>query len=143
MIDHPIEIETRIGAPLDVVFAYFVDPDLYRRWKGSTAELDARPGGLYRVLMPSGDRARGEYIAVEPPHRAVFTWGFEGNADLPPGSSTVEITLHADGDGTIVRLRHERLRTDLSREQHAVGWRHYVERLAIVAVGGDPGSDWN
>src|SRR5437899_2042975 len=79
----------------------------YRRWKGTTAELDARPGGLYRVLMPSGDRVRGEYVTVEPPHRVVFTWGFEGSTDLPPGSSTVEITLASDGDGTIVRRRHD------------------------------------
>src|SRR5262249_1051216 len=132
MIRQPIEIETRIGAPPSVVFGYFVDPDLYRRWKGSTADLDSRPAGLYRLLMPSGDRVRGQYIAVEPPHRVVFTWGFEGNADLPPGSSTVEVTLTADGDGTIVRLRHDRLPSDPSREQHAIGWRHYLERLAIV-----------
>jgi uncharacterized protein YndB with AHSA1/START domain len=143
VIDQPIEVQVRIGAPPDVVFAYFVDPDLYCRWKGSSAELDARPGGLYRVLMPSGDRVRGEYLVVEPPNRVVFTWGFEGSRELPPGSSTVEITLHADGDGTIVRLRHDRLPTDVSREQHTVGWRHYLERLAIVATGGDPGPDWN
>ena len=93
--------------------------------------------------MPSGDRVRGEYLAVEPPHRVVFTWGLEDHADLPPGSSTVEITLLADGDGTIVRLRHERPPTDVSREQHAVGCQHYVERLATVATGGDPGPDWN
>jgi len=86
---------------------------------------------------------RGEYVAVEPPHRVVFTWGFEGSTDLPPGSSTVEITLHADGDGTIVRLRHDRLPTDASREQHAIGWRHYVEKLAVVVAGGDPGPGWN
>jgi hypothetical protein len=73
----------------------------------------------------------------------VFTWGFEGNADLPPGSSTVEITFVEDGDGTIVRLRHDRLPTDLPRQQHALGWRHYLERLAIVALGGDPGPDWS
>src|SRR5437870_11259161 len=88
--------------------------------------------------MPNGDRVRGEYVAVEPPYRVVFTWGFEGSTDLPPGSSTVEVTLHADGDGTIVRLRHDRLPTDASREQHAVGWRHYVERLAVVAIGATP-----
>jgi uncharacterized protein YndB with AHSA1/START domain len=143
VIEQPIEIESRIGAPPDVVFAYFVDPHLYRRWKGSAAELDARPGGLYRVLMPSGDRVRGVYVVVEPPHRVVFTWGFEGSADLPPGSSTVEITLVEDGDGTIVRLRHDRLPTDLARQQHAVGWRHYLERLATVVLGGDPGPDWS
>jgi uncharacterized protein YndB with AHSA1/START domain len=142
VIDQPIELETRIGAPPEVVFAYFVDPDLYRRWKGSTAELDARPGGIYRVLMPSGDRVRGEYVSVEPPHRVVFTWGFEGNAELPPSSSTVEITLRADGDGTIVRLRHARLPSDVSREQHALGWQHNLQRLATAALGGEPGPDW-
>jgi len=142
VIDRTVEVETRIAAPPDVVFAYFVDPELYRRWKGSSAELDPRPGGLYRVVMPSGDLVRGEYVEVKSPTRIVFTWGFEGNADLPPGSSTVEVTLQADGEGTIVRLRHDRLPTDVSREQHAIGWQHYVDRLAIVAVGGDPGPDW-
>ena len=142
MIDQPIEVETRVAASPEVVFAYFVEPELYRRWKGTSAELDARPGGLYRVLMPSGDRVRGEYVAVEPPTRIVFTWGFEDSTELPPGSSTVEVTLHADGDGTIVRLRHTTLPSDVSREQHAIGWRHYLERLSIVATGGDPGADW-
>ena len=88
--------------------------------------------------MPSGDRVRGEYLTVEPPTRVVFTWGFEGSSDLPPGASTVEITLRADGDGTIVRLRHERLPSDESRQQHAIGWQHYLERLALVASGTDP-----
>jgi uncharacterized protein YndB with AHSA1/START domain len=143
VIDQPIQVETRISAPPEVVFAYFVDPDLYQRRKAKTAELDARPGGLYRVLMPSGDRVRGEYVAVEPPHRVVFTWGFEGNTDLPPGSSTVEITLQADGDGTIVRLCHDLLPTDVPQQQHAGGWQLYLERLAIVAAGGDDGPDWN
>ena len=138
MIDRSIEVETRIAAPPDVVFAYFVDPELYRRWKGTNAELDPRPGGLYHVAMPSGELVRGECVEVQLPTRIVFTWGFEGNPELPPGSSTVEVTLHADGDGTIVRLRHDRLPTDASREQHAIGWRHYLDRLAIASAGGDP-----
>ena len=141
MIDRPVEVETRIAAPPEVVFAYFVDPQLYRRWKGTSAELDAHPGGLYRVIMPTGDRVRGEYVAVEPPKRIVFTWGFEDSVELPPGSSTVEVTLHADRDGTIVRLRHTGLPTEVSREQHGIGWHHFLERLAIVAAGDEPGSN--
>ena len=66
----------------------------------------------------------------------VNDFGRRQHLDLP-GSSTVEITLHPDGNGTIVRLRHDRLPSDVSREQHAMGWRHYLERLAIVADGGD------
>jgi uncharacterized protein YndB with AHSA1/START domain len=76
MIDRTIEVETRIAAPPDVVFAYFVEPELYRRWKGTSAELDPRPGGLYRVVMPSGDLVRGKYLEVQSPTRIVFTWGF-------------------------------------------------------------------
>ena len=143
MIGRPIEVETRIAAPPDVVFGYFVDPELYCRWKGATAQLEPRPGGLYRVAMPSGDIVRGEYVHVQRPTRLVFTWGFEGSAELPPGSSVVEVTLQPDGDGTILRLRHDRLPSNISREQHAVGWRHYVDRLAIAAAGDDPGPDWN
>ena len=140
MIGQPIEIETRIAAAPDIVFRYFVEPELYRRWKGNTAELDPRPGGLYRVVMPTGHIVRGEYVAVEPPRRVVFTWGWEGSADLPPGSSTVEVTLRPDGDGTIVRLRHDTLPTEM-REQHRGGWQRYLDRLAVAAPGGDPGPD--
>jgi uncharacterized protein YndB with AHSA1/START domain len=143
MIEQPSKSKCVSPPRRTVVFAYFIDPELYQRWKGNTPELDPRPGGLYRVLMPSGDLVRGEYVTVEPPTRVVFTWGFQGSSDLPPGASTVEITLHADGDDTIVRLRHERLRSDESRQQHEIGWQHYLERLALVASSKDPGPDWN
>jgi uncharacterized protein YndB with AHSA1/START domain len=137
----PIELQMRVAARPEIVFAFFVQPELYRRWKGNAAELDPRPGGLYRVTMPTGQVALGEYVVVEPPSRVVFTWGFEGSPDLPPGSSTVEVTLVADGDGTIVRLRHAGLPDEIWREQHAAGWRRYLERLSVAASGGDPGAD--
>jgi uncharacterized protein YndB with AHSA1/START domain len=78
---------------------------------------------------------------VEPPSRLVFTWGWEGDGDLPPGSSTVEITLIPDGDDTLVRLRHTGLPTQESRTLHAAGWDHYLGRLARAAAGRYPGLD--
>jgi uncharacterized protein YndB with AHSA1/START domain len=54
------------------------DTGLYRRWKGSTARLDQRPGGLYRVVMLSGDLVPGEYVEVKSPTRIVFTWASNG-----------------------------------------------------------------
>ncbi len=137
----PIELETRVAARPELVFAYFVQPELYRRWKGTAAELDPRPGGLYRVVMPTGHIVVGEYVLVEPPSRVVFTWGWEGNPDLPPGSTTVEITLVPDGEGTIVRLRHGGLPDDYWREQHVGGWRRYLDRLTVAGAGGEPGPD--
>jgi uncharacterized protein YndB with AHSA1/START domain len=136
-----VEIERRIEAPREEVFVYLTDPVKYTKWKGMAAELDARPGGLYRVRMNSDTVALGEYVVVEPPSRVVFTWGWEGDDAVPPGSSTVEITLREDGDGTILRLRHTGFPTDEAAASHREGWAMYVERLSVAAPGGDPGSD--
>jgi uncharacterized protein YndB with AHSA1/START domain len=86
--------------------------------------------------------ARGEYVAVEPPSRVVFTWGWEEeDASVGPGASTVEVTLEPDGDGTLVRLVHTGLPDDQSRQRHGMGWDHYLARLVIAAAGGDAGPD--
>jgi hypothetical protein len=58
----------------------------------------------------------------------------------PPGSSTVEVTLVPDGDSTILRLRHDGLPTEPTCRFHNWGWDSTVERLVVVAEGGDPGS---
>jgi uncharacterized protein YndB with AHSA1/START domain len=84
--------------------------------------------------------AVGEYVEVDPPHRIVFTWGWEGNEHVPPGSSTVEVTLTAVADGTLLRLVHRDLPGPAVAE-HLDGWKHYFARLAVVATGEDPGTD--
>ena len=134
-----VEIERRIEAPREEVFVYLTDPDKYTRWMGMAAELDPRPGGVYRVRMNSDTVALGEYVAVEPPSRVVFTWGWEGDTAVPPGSTTVEITLRDDGEGTILRLRHSGFTTDEAAATHRAGWAMYVERLSVATPGGDPG----
>jgi hypothetical protein len=66
--------------------------------------------------------------------------GLGGGEEVPPGSSTVEVTLTPDGEGTVLRLVHR----DLPQGQgvkHQLGWSHYVPRLAAVAAGEDPGPD--
>ena len=97
-----VEREVRIAARPETIFPFLVEPEKMRRWKGISAELDPRPGGIYRVDVTGRDIARGEYVEVTPHSRVVFTWGWEAeNNPVPPGSSTVEITLTPDGDGTI------------------------------------------
>ena len=129
----------RIDAPPADVFPYLTDADLIVRWMGDWAELEPTAGGKF-VLDINGVPVRGEYVVVEPPHRLVLTWGAAGSDVLPPGSTTVEILLHADGDGTRLDLAHRDLPPDQVR-QHGVGWGHFLGRLTVVAAGGDPGPD--
>ena len=47
--DDVVQQEVRIDARPETVFSFFVDAEKMVRWKGSTATLDPRPGGIYRV----------------------------------------------------------------------------------------------
>jgi len=138
-----IEREIKINARPETVFSFLTDPIKLRRWFVAEAVTDPRPGGAYRFVFPGGDNfASGKYVAVEPPTRLVFTWGWEGDdAPTPVGSSTVEIVLKADGPRTLLTLTHRALPSDQSRDSHAHGWDKYLQRLSIAATGGDPGPD--
>jgi uncharacterized protein YndB with AHSA1/START domain len=137
-----VEREVHIDASPETVFEFFTDPVKAVRWMGVAATLDPRPGGIYRVEI-GPYIALGEFVEVDPPNRIAWTWGWENHPEMtPPGSSTVEMTLTADGDGTVVRLVHSGLAPE-SIEGHAHGWDQYMPRLAIAATGGDPGPDPN
>lgn len=128
----------RVKAGPDRVFDFLVDPEQMLRWMGTEADIDARPGGRFWLNVTGTDIASGSYVEVDRPNRVVFTWGWEGSDEVPPASSTVTITLTADGDETIVELRHDGL-PDGQIETHGEGWNYFVDRLAAVAEGRDPG----
>lgn len=136
---HVVEMQVRLEARPEAVFPFLVEPERYARWQGVRAELDARPGGVFRVWMDAQMVVSGEYVEVTPHRRVVFTWGWEGNDDVPPGSTTVEIDLEPDGDGTTLTLRHSGLPSDESAALHEEGWRFFAPRLASAVSGGDPG----
>lgn len=146
--DESVEREVRVAARPETVFAFLVDPEKQVLWMGRRAELDARPGGIYRVEINDEAVARGEFVEIVPPSKVLVSFGWEGQEagrgehGVPPGSSRVEVTLEPDGDGTLVRLRHYDL-PEQAREMHGQGWELYLGRLAIAASGGDPGPDPN
>ena len=135
--------EIQIAARPETVWEFLVQPEKATRWMGQAASLDPRPGGEYRVEVISGNVALGEFVEVDPPHRLVWTWGWEPGTPmpLPSGSTTIEVELVPDGDGTLLRFTHSGLPDADATEKHAHGWDHYLERLAIVARGDDPGRD--
>jgi uncharacterized protein YndB with AHSA1/START domain len=131
-----VEREIRIAARPETVFDFFVDPEKMTRWKGRRAELDPRPGGIYRCVVHDTATVRGEYVVVEPPHRIEFTWGFEGAAGVPAGSSTVSVSLTPVPEGTLLRLVHTGL-PHPALAGHDTGWSGYLAQLADAAGASD------
>jgi uncharacterized protein YndB with AHSA1/START domain len=97
-----------IQAPPERVYEYFTRPQAMVTWMGEYALLEAEPGGRF-CLDIKGAPVRGHYLHLDPPHRLLISWGYAGSDHLPPGASTVEVTLTAEGDGTRVHLEHRDL----------------------------------
>ncbi|MFE2092991.1 SRPBCC domain-containing protein [Streptomyces sp. NPDC059460] len=136
-----VVLERRIAARPETVFSFFTDREKWLSWMGRDGEFSFTPGGAYRTGVNAHCDAVGQFLAVDPYHRVVFTWGYEDGAkSVPPGASTVEVTLAPDGEGTLLTLFHRDLPTEACAP-HFEGWAHYLDRLVERAEGGDPGPD--
>ena len=125
--------EVDLPATPETVFAMFVDPQRLVRWIGLTAEVEPRPGGIFRFEVVPGQFCEGRYLIVEPPQRLVFTWGWTDPAmGLAPGSSSVEVTLQSVGSITRLRLVHRGLPTGDGQVLHDDGWTRFLARLSAT-----------
>ncbi|HTN81704.1 MAG TPA: SRPBCC family protein [Acidimicrobiales bacterium] len=133
--------EIVVDATPETIWPFLTEADKHVQWEGTVAEIDPRPGGVYRVLVAGQFQGAGTYVEVVPLQKVVFTFGWEQEGNpITPGSTTVEITLHPEGTKTRVRLVHSGLPDDAISD-HESGWGHYLDRLAIRAAGGNPGPD--
>jgi uncharacterized protein YndB with AHSA1/START domain len=122
-----LEISRVIEAPRDRVYAAWTDPEQLKQWFGpenvQTRELvaDARVGGKFRwdLINSEGEKmtCRGEYRELEPGKKIVFTWQWEDDEDCDCD------------DGTELRLTHEQLPNEESRDGHTRGWESALDKL--------------
>lgn len=136
----PIVLTRRIAADPAVVYSYLTDSVGWARWQGVEAKIEARPQGIFKMVMGNGMKARGQFVELIPDQRVVFTWGWIDHPGVPPGSSTVEVDLVADGSSTVLTLTHSGLPDD-EVPIHAAGWQHHLDRLTALGGGTDPGPD--
>jgi uncharacterized protein YndB with AHSA1/START domain len=135
-----IVIERKVAAPPAKVYRFLTESVAWAKWQGVDATIEATPGGIFRMQMANGMLARGQFVDLVPDERVVFTWGWVDYPGCPPGSSTVEIDLITDDEGTLIRLVHRGLAPE-ERPIHTMGWNHHADRLALIVDGGDPGPD--
>jgi uncharacterized protein (TIGR03086 family) len=135
-----VDVSVRVPTNVEETYAWLTEPARLRRWQLIAGRTDLRVGGDFRWLVAPGHTAVGVVAAVEP-RRLSYLWGWEGNDEVPPMSSTVDITLDPLPGGTTVRLVHEGL-SDVQAKGHAEGWEHYLQRLHAVTTTGDAGPDF-
>ena len=133
--------EVQIAAPPATVFAFLTNPEKILRWMGMEANIEPHPGGIYLLNVTGKNIARGEFTEVIPVHRLAYSFGWEGNDNVPPGSSLIEIDLLDKEGGTLLRMTHSGLPDARECANHEKGWAHYLGRLEVAAAGGDPGPD--
>src|ERR1700751_1730223 len=136
--------ETQVAAPPATVFAFLTDPQKILSWMGADADTDAHPGGLYLVKDVAGRPGRtppGHFREVVRVHRLAYSFGWEGDEAVPPGSSLVEIDLIDRDGGTLVRMSHTGPPNADEWAGYTKGWTYYPGRLGVAAAGGDPGVD--
>jgi uncharacterized protein YndB with AHSA1/START domain len=140
-LSEPVIKEIFIEAQPEEIFSYLTQGDKFVQWMGLVANIEARPGGIFRLDPNHHDIIEGEFLEVEAPKRVVFTWGWvEPGHPVAVGSTVVEIDLIARDGGTLLRLTHRDLPT-VMRDRHDSGWLYYLRRLQSVLAGIDPGPD--
>lgn len=133
-LEHTIERELVIRAPRTLVFRYFTDSERWARWWGAGSTIEGKVGGALTIVYPGGTKAAGQVLAIHPPERIVFSYGYEGAGQtLAPGGSRVTITLHEDPLGTRLAFLHE-LADAATRDHHVQGWRYQLAVFATVVA---------
>jgi uncharacterized protein YndB with AHSA1/START domain len=134
-----LEIIRFINAPPARVYKAWTDPAELQRWFGPedvrTIKIDAdvRVGGKYRwdLLKQDGEEwaCLGEYRELIPDKKIVFTWKWDDDEAWENHKSVVTVEFSARDGGTEVKLTHEKLPSEESRDRHNQGWNSVLDRL--------------
>jgi uncharacterized protein YndB with AHSA1/START domain len=134
-----LEIKRVIKAPRERVYAAWTDPAQLREWFGpenvQTRSLvaEARVGGKFRwdIVNSEGEKMtmRGEYRELQPDKKIVFTWKWQDDEDWANHVSIVTVELDDADGGTELRLTHEQLPNEASRDGHTQGWNSALNKL--------------
>jgi uncharacterized protein YndB with AHSA1/START domain len=132
-------IEDRYDTDIEDLWSAITDPARLARWHGQV-EGDLRPGGEFRLYSAANDmEATGRVEACEPPGRLLVTVretdeSYRRGSGVPPFDESLEATLTADGDQTILVIEVRGAPLD-KIAFYGVGWQIHAEQLAAYLTG--------
>jgi uncharacterized protein YndB with AHSA1/START domain len=138
-----VRIEDRYDTDIDDLWSALTDPGRLARWYGQV-DGDLRPGGEFHQYIESNDvDATGRVEACEPPRRLMVTTretdeSWRRGRGVPPFDQTIEATLTADGDHTVLVVEVRGMPLD-KIAFWGVGWQIHAESLAAYLAGRERG----
>ena len=144
-----VRIEDRFDTDIDDLWSALTDPARLARWFGEV-EGDLRPAGVPHLRRMPADEGTGRVEACEPPRRLLVDdperpTSPPTRAGGPPFDATIEATLTADGDQTILVIEDRGMPLD-KIAVYGAGWQIHVEDLAAHLAGrerGDTEDRWD
>ncbi|MGH3221039.1 MAG: SRPBCC domain-containing protein [Streptosporangiaceae bacterium] len=145
-----VHIEDRYHTDIGDLWSALTDPGRLARWH-SQVEGDLRPSGQFRLYNESDDwDGTGRVDACEPPRRLLVTTretdeSWRKGGGVPPFDQTIEATLTADGDQTILIIEVRGMPLD-AIAYYGAGWQIHAENLAAYLAGrehGDTEARWD
>src|SRR5690349_8243935 len=145
-----VRIEDRYGTGIDDLWSALTDPGRLASWYGQV-EGDLRLDGQFRLHVEDADSdATGRVEACEPPRRLQVTTreteaSYRRGKGVPPYDETLDATLTADGDQTILVIEVRGMPLD-AIAFYGVGWQIHAENLAAYVAGrtrGDTRARWD
>src|SRR5512133_13548 len=145
-----VRIEDRYDTDIDDLWTAITDPTRLARWYGQV-DGDLRPGGEFRVYIEAADiESTGRVEACEPPRRLLVTTretdeSYRKGQGVPPFDASLEATLTADGDQTILVIEVQGMPLD-KIAFYGAGWQIHAENLAAYLAGverGDTEARWD
>jgi uncharacterized protein YndB with AHSA1/START domain len=144
-----VHIEDRYDTNIDDLWSAITKSDRLARWYGQV-EGDLRPGGAFRIYIAADDiESTGRVEACEPPRRLLVTTretdeSYRKGQGVPPFDESLEATLTADGDQTILVIEVRGMPLD-KIAFYGAGNQIHVENLAAYLAGrerGDTEARW-
>jgi uncharacterized protein YndB with AHSA1/START domain len=161
--DHTIQFVRILPGPIEKVWSFLEDSDKRAQWfargalpkiVGETFEMKFKHSELSPHAAPAPERMKEmdkvghtstyRLLAIEPPHRLVFTFGSDTN---PETASRVEFLLTPEGDPKDNKVRltltHSRIPDRGFMLGVSGGWHAHLAILQYRAEGQTPPAFWD